>query len=147
MNDSILSDLNTALTTILQHFNCVTGTIHLLDPSTGLLQLKAQRGIPEALLPKVSAIPIGKGMGGIAAERRAPVQVCNLQTDDSGLVRPAARETHMQGSIAIPLLLDGQLLGVLGIAKPTAYEFTPKEVADLEGAALVLCHRITPEKP
>ena len=35
----------------------------------------------------------------------------------------------MEGSIAVPMLVDGSLRGVLGVAKPVAYEFTPAESA------------------
>ena len=76
---------------ILGHFDCVTGTIHLLRKESGMLELLAQRGIPESIIDKVSTIPVGKGMAGLAAERREPVQVCNLQTDESGDVRPGRR--------------------------------------------------------
>jgi len=69
-------------------------------------------------------------MAGIAAERRKPVEMCNLQTDDTGIARPAAKETKVEGSIAVPMLLDGELYGVLGIAKPISYDFT-KEESDL----------------
>ncbi len=70
-------------------------------------------------------------MAGIAAERREPVEMCNLQTDESGVARPSARETKVQGSIAAPLLLDGELYGVIGIAKPEPYDFTKQETSDL----------------
>ncbi len=66
-------------------------------------------------------------MAGLAAERRAPVQVCNLQTDDSGMARPRAKETAMQGSITIPVIVDDELRGTLGVAKPNAYEFSKDE--------------------
>ncbi|MBI1784718.1 GAF domain-containing protein, partial [Candidatus Sumerlaeota bacterium] len=59
----------------LKRFQCVVGTIHVLDPATGMLKLAAQRGIPEMILDKVRMIPIGKGMAGLAAERLEPVQV------------------------------------------------------------------------
>jgi len=112
-------------------FDCTTGTIHTLDQDTQLLMLRAQRGIPEFLLPKMSQIPIGKGMAGIAAERREAVEMCNLQTDESGVARPAAKETKVEGSIAAPMLLDGELYGVLGIAKPVPYDFTETEISAL----------------
>jgi putative methionine-R-sulfoxide reductase with GAF domain len=112
-------------------FDCTTGTIHTLDPETQLLMLRAMQGIPEFLLPKMSQIPIGKGMAGIAAERREPVEMCNLQTDASGVARPAAKETKVEGSIATPMLLDGKLYGVIGIAKPVPYDFTETETGDL----------------
>ncbi len=115
------------LDTCIDLFGCTTGTLHFLDPQTALLHLKAQRGIPEFLLPKVTTIPIGKGMAGIAAERRKPVEMCNLQTDDSGVARPAAKETKMEGSIAAPMIFEGNLYGTLGVAKPVTYDFTPEE--------------------
>ena len=113
---------------IIAGFGCTTGTIHFLDQKTSLLKLQAQQGIPDFLLPKLSEIPIGKGMAGIAAERLKPVEMCNLQTDDSGVARPAAKDTKVEGSIAAPLMLDGKLYGTLGIAKPVPYDFTKEEV-------------------
>ncbi|WP_375438290.1 GAF domain-containing protein [uncultured Hymenobacter sp.] len=137
---SIVSDLQSqpsavdwqrVLSDILSVFDCTTGTVHLLDQNTQLLKLQAQQGIPAFLLPKMAEIPIGKGMAGIAAERRQPVEMCNLQTDDSGVARPAAKETKVEGSIAVPMLLDEQLYGTLGIAKPVPYDFTEEEIKDL----------------
>ncbi len=111
----------------LTRFGCVTGTVHRFDSAARLLRLVACRGIPEAIRGRIEQIPIGKGMAGLAAERLEPVQVCNLQTDDSGVAKPAARLTGMEGSIAVPMLVDGRLCGVLGVAKPTAYEFSADE--------------------
>lgn len=118
------------LSEIISYFDCSTGTLHLLDDSN-LLKLKAHQGIPDFLLPKVSEIPIGKGMAGIAAERREAVEMCNLQTDTSGVARPAAKETKVEGSLAAPLLHHGILYGTIGIAKPTSYDFTKTEVDEL----------------
>ncbi|WP_081661808.1 GAF domain-containing protein [Gillisia sp. JM1] len=119
------------LTDIIAAFDCTTGTIHILDERTNLLKLQARQGLPDFLIPKMSEIPIGKGMAGIAAERRQPVEMCNLQTDNSGVARPAAKETKVEGSIAVPMLLDGKLYGTLGIAKPVPYDFREEEINDL----------------
>lgn len=115
------------LSEIISFYDCSTGTIHTYNPTSKLLSLEAQQGIPDFLLPKMSEIPIGKGMAGIAAERRQPVEMCNLQTDDTGIARPAAKETKVAGSIAVPMLLDEKLYGTLGIAKPIPYDFTEEE--------------------
>ncbi len=120
---------------ILKRFACVTGTVHRLDESTQLLELTCQKGIPPPVLEKIRSIPIGKGMAGIAAERREPVQVCNLQTDTSGVVRQGARETRVEGAVACPILVDGKLKGTLGIAKTVAYEFTNDEIQLLQTVA------------
>lgn len=124
-------DWDALLVKILAEFQCATGTIHRLNDGTGLLELVAQRGIPDAILQIVQRIPIGKGMAGLAAERREPVQVCNLQTDDSGKAKPGAKLTQMAGSIAVPILVDGELRGTLGVARPDEYEFSKEQSATL----------------
>lgn len=121
-------NLQAVLNIVLAHFGGVVGTIHSLDRDAGMLHLRAQHGLPEALLPRVGVIPVGKGMAGLAAERRVPLQVCNLQTDTSGTVRPGAKETGVEGAISVPLLVGDSLRGVLGVSKPIEYEFTPAEV-------------------
>ena len=118
--------LVTLLHDILEQFDCTSGTIHRTEEDE--LKLVAHEGIPESVLDKIEMVPIGKGMAGLAAERREPVQVCNLQTDTSDVARPGARDTKMEGSIAAPIIgSDGMLEGVIGIAKPEPYEFTPAE--------------------
>ncbi|APQ15923.1 GAF domain-containing protein [Maribacter hydrothermalis] len=112
---------------ILEHFNCSTGTLHFLDKDS-LLQLQSQVGIPEFLIPKLATIPIGKGMAGIAAERRKPVEICNLQTDESGVARPSAKDTKVEGSLAAPLIYNETLYGTVGIAKQISYDFTEAEI-------------------
>lgn len=126
-----------ALGILLRHFDCAVGTIHVLE-ADGLLHLRTQRGLPPPVLDKVGVIPIGKGMAGLAAERRAPVQVCNLQTDTSGVARPDARLTRMEGSIAAPMLFGERLYGVVGVAKPVPYEFSAEEGARLLAAGAML---------
>lgn len=130
------------LSTIITHFDCTTGTIHFLDNNTDLLNIKVHQGIPPFLIPKLSQIPIGKGMAGIAAERREPVEMCNLQTDDSGVARPAARETKVEGSIVVPMIWEGTLYGTLGVAKPVPYDFTAEEINSLLALAREMCEYI-----
>lgn len=127
---------------VISSFDCSTGTLHFLDKDSGMLKLKAYEGIPEFLLPRMQEIPIGKGMAGIAAERKEPVEMCNLQTDDSGVVRPAAKETKVEGSLAAPLLLNGELFGTIGIAKPVPYDFTKEEIDSLMNIGEEICRHI-----
>ena len=126
LNEPIV-DWQQVLIEVISYYKCATGTLHFLEVSTDLLQIEAHQGIPEFLLPKLSTIPIGKGMAGIAAERREAVEMCNLQTDTSGVARPAAKETKVEGSIAAPMIYEGVLYGTIGIAKPVSYDFTLEE--------------------
>jgi L-methionine (R)-S-oxide reductase len=115
----------------LQRFGCVSGTLHRLDPADGLLKLVAHAGIPEQLMPVIQTIPVGKGIAGAAAERREPVELCNLQTDTSGVAKAGAKQTQVQGSIAVPVMFAGELRGTLGIGKREPYEFTAEERHEL----------------
>lgn len=121
------TNLSAILDKVLSHFSCVVGTIHILDARSGMLKLRAQKGVPDAVVAHVLTIPLGKGIAGLAAERRQPIQVCNLQTDTSGIARSGAKETKMEGSVAVPMLVNDAVCGVLGIAKPLAYDFSEDE--------------------
>ncbi|HEV2949164.1 MAG TPA: GAF domain-containing protein [Gemmataceae bacterium] len=136
--------LQTALEFVLEQLGCVAGTIHSLEAKSSMLCLRARRNIPDALLPRIQQIPIGKGMAGLAAERGEPVQVCNLQTNTSGVAKPGAKETGMEGSIALPIRFEGRMLGVLGVAKPTIYEFKKEEIALLVDLAEVIGRFMAP---
>jgi signal transduction protein with GAF and PtsI domain len=115
---------------IIEQFGADSGTIHLLGDD-GQLHLKASIGIPEAVAKIVQVVPIGKGMAGLAAERRQPVNICNIQADTSGDVRPGARATGLEGAIALPMFHGSELAGVLGIANRAARTFTDAEVEQL----------------
>jgi signal transduction protein with GAF and PtsI domain len=130
--------LHTALQRILGHLDCAVGTIHSLEADSGMLRLCTHIGLPPILLERVQMIPLGKGMAGIAAQRGQPVQVCNLQTDTSGVARPAAKETRMEGSLSVPMLLGGVVRGTLGVAKPVPHEFSEGEIACLQEVANTL---------
>lgn len=127
-----------ALSKILAALEAETGTVHWLR-SDGLLHLEQHAGgIPDALLPVIQRIPVGKGMAGLAAERVEPVQVCNLQSDASGTARPGARSTGMRGSICVPMMKGGQLVGVLGVAVGHERDFSDSETAWLLKAGTIL---------
>jgi len=127
-----------ALVRILAHFRADSGTIHLMGPDGALHLQTATAGIPPAVIEKVRVVPVGKGMAGLAAERRQPVHICNIQTDTSGDVRPGAKATGMEGAIAVPMLSGGEVAGVLGVANRAERTFTPDEVASLLEAGRTL---------
>jgi L-methionine (R)-S-oxide reductase len=134
----MVTELEQALTRIVNEFGADSGTIHLLEDD-GVLHLKAATaGIPPAVLDIVRLVPVGKGMAGLAVERNEPVNACNIQADKSGDVRPGARATGMQGAIVVPMRRDGSAVGALGIANRSERTFTDDEIARLSEAASAL---------
>ncbi len=128
-------DYQTFLAGLLAGHDCQIGTLHLLDPESGVLKLAAHQGLPPQVSSVVEIVPVGKGMAGLAAERKKPVQTCNLQTDTTGDIRPGAKAVPVQGSIAVPMLVDGELRGVVGFAKATYHEWSDAEIQGLLAAA------------
>src|SRR5262245_16642891 len=100
------ADLNAALSTIVDALRAESGTIHFIG-GDGALHLRAAHAIPAQVREIVKVVPVGKGMAGLAVQRNAPVNACNLQTDTSGDVRPGARATGMEGAIVVPMRRDG----------------------------------------
>lgn len=135
-------DWQAVLDAAIADFSGTTGTLHRLDPADGLLKLVAQRGIPEKLLPMVAAIPVGKGIAGVAAERREPVELCNLQVDLGGVAKEGARATNVQGSLAVPCLHEGALKGTLGVGMSTPHDFTEEEKSKLMTIAAAVAARL-----
>lgn len=133
-------DIATVLDATLAHFGCQAGTVHLLRD--GVLKLAAAKNIPPPVVQIVETVPIGKGIAGLAAERLEPITICNLQTDTSGQARPGAKATGMEGSIAVPMMAEGKLRGVLGIAKADAYDWPTAESDLLTQVAGALAERL-----
>jgi putative methionine-R-sulfoxide reductase with GAF domain len=121
-----------ALEQLVPAFGAQTGTIHWIGDD-GLLHLAAVVGqFPPPVMDAIRVIPPGKGLAGLAAQGTTCITVCNLQTDESGQARPAARATGMEGAITAPCLApDGRVIGVVGVANAQARTFTEVEQAAL----------------
>ncbi len=124
-------DWQAVLDAVIAEFKGSTGALHRLNPTTNLLALVAQRGMPPHLMPVIDNIPVGKGIAGVAAKRREPVELCNLQVDLGGVAKEGARATNVQGSLAVPCLFGDELRGTLGVGLMTPHDFTDDEKARL----------------
>ena len=131
-------DAQAVLDESIRAFGCQAGTVHWLDTQDGMLKLAAHRNIPPPITQIIASVPVGKGIAGLAAQNREPVSLCNLQTDTSGQARPAAKTTGMEGSLAVPMLTAGELRGVLGVAKASAYDWSDAEKSILLAIAAQL---------
>lgn len=121
-----------------------SGTLHLIG-ADGVLHLRAaSAGIPAIVLDTVKMVPVGKGMAGLAVQRRRPVDACNIQTDDTGDVRPGARATGLQGSVVVPMLRGEEAVGALGVGNRHERTFTSEEQDLLLAIGRVLAGALVP---
>ena len=115
----------TFLESLLTRVGGVAGTVH--EQRGDDLYLTAAHNIPPPVVAIVAHVPHGKGMAGIAQVKKQPVQTCNLQTDDSGTIKPGAKAVGAQAAIALPVLDDrGEVRAIVGLAWSDERELGPE---------------------
>jgi hypothetical protein len=103
------------LEAFIREQDAIAGTVHVQRGED--LFLTAAHNIPPPVVAIVARVPHGKGMAGVAQVRKAPVQTCNLQTDETGNIKPGAKAVDAQAAVALPVLDgDGAVRAVVGIA-------------------------------
>jgi L-methionine (R)-S-oxide reductase len=119
----------------------IAGTVHVQVGED--LVLTAAHNIPPQVVQAVSHVARGKGMAGLAQVRREPVRTCDLQTDDSGRIRPGARAVEAQAAIALPVLdAAGGTVAVVGVAWAGAGDIDAATERRLAGRARELARAI-----
>jgi signal transduction protein with GAF and PtsI domain len=141
------TDLETILRDTLAKFNSETGTIHRLHEPTQLLRLLAQVGLPPQLMDMVAIIPVGKGIAGETAQKNHPVSICNLQTDTSGVAKPAAKQTGVGGAICVPIRNGNKVIGTFGIGTRREHEYSAADINALQVIANTLAGQIGSVQP
>ena len=133
-------DLEMVLNTIVAHAvqlsNANGGVIYDYDEATReFSRIRGAHGLDDDLREMLAAAPIrlGEGAAGQAAARRAPVQVADVMAAGSYDVRRvrAIFDRHGYRSLlAVPLLFERQIIGVLVVwgREPTGF---PPETVDL----------------
>ena len=109
-----------------------TVAILLLDPANQQLVARAAKGIEEEVEQGVR-IPVGQGFAGrIAAER---VAVFIADVDHADILNPILREKGIQSLLGIPLIVEGELIGVLHVGSLVPRNFGERDLAVLQAAA------------
>ncbi|HET6877446.1 MAG TPA: GAF domain-containing SpoIIE family protein phosphatase [Jatrophihabitans sp.] len=123
--------METLLDDIRKLLDVDTAAILLLDESEQFLVATAARGIEEEVRQGVR-VRAGLGFAGrIAAERR-PVIIDRVAT--SNVVNPLLLRRGIVSMLGVPLMSDGQLLGVLHVGVLHARQFVNEDVATLTRA-------------
>jgi L-methionine (R)-S-oxide reductase len=100
---------------LLANHGAVAGTVHVVRGDR--LAIAGAVNIPQKVQEVTAAIPIGKGMAGLAWQRDRAIQTCNLQDDASGEVRPGAKAVDARAAVALPVHDPaGAIRAVVGLA-------------------------------
>jgi anti-sigma regulatory factor (Ser/Thr protein kinase)/putative methionine-R-sulfoxide reductase with GAF domain len=102
-----------------------TAAVLLLDDSGSQLVATAARGLEEEVYQGLR-IPLGRGFAGRVAAERRPVTIDDL--DKADVLNPVLREKGLRSLLGVPLMVAGEMLGVLHVGTLTQRHFTPSDV-------------------
>ena len=125
------------LESLLAAVGGVAGTVHVQRDDD--LYLTAAHNIPPPVVAVVAHVPHGKGMAGVAQVKKAPVQTCNLQTDQTGNIKPGAKAVDAQAAVALPVFDgEGAVRAIVGIAWADERQIDPAQEQSLMKMAAAL---------
>lgn len=127
--DDLLDEL---LTRVRAALHVDTVAVLLRDETGNELVARAAKGL-EAEVEAGVRIPVGHGFAGRIAHGRQPIFIPELDTAD--VVNPILRDIGIHSMLGVPLIVQGDLIGVLHVGSLTPREFTPGDAALLELAA------------
>ncbi|MFI7578296.1 PP2C family protein-serine/threonine phosphatase [Micromonospora sp. NPDC049497] len=131
ITDAALSGLNVAelLDELLERVRDLlkvdTATILLLDGHTGELVATAAKGLEEEVR-RGFRIRIGHGFAGRVAETRQPVTIYDVTPAD--VVNPILLDAGVRALLGVPMLANGNLIGVLHVGALSLRHFGPEDV-------------------
>jgi putative methionine-R-sulfoxide reductase with GAF domain len=135
ITDAALSGLNVAelLDELLERardlLHVDTATILLLDGHTGELVATAAKGLEEEVR-RGFRIRVGHGFAGRVAATRLPVTIYDVTPAD--VVNPILLDTGVRSLLGVPMLANGNLIGVLHVGALTLRHFGPDDVQLLQ---------------
>jgi anti-sigma regulatory factor (Ser/Thr protein kinase)/putative methionine-R-sulfoxide reductase with GAF domain len=109
-----------------------TAAILLLDKEKQQLVARAAKGIEEEVEQGVR-IPIGTGFAGRIAQERVAIFIADV--DHADIMNPILRQKGIRSLLGVPLIVEGDLIGVLHIGSLVPREFDLRDLAVLELAA------------
>jgi signal transduction histidine kinase len=133
--------LDALLVRTRQMLDVDTCAILLLDEETDELVARAALGIEEEVEQGVR-IPVGRGFAGRIAAEKVPVILDDV--DHADVLNPLLHEKGIKSMLGVPLVVEGEVLGVLHVGSLVFRSFEPEEVELLQlvadRAALAIEH-------
>jgi anti-sigma regulatory factor (Ser/Thr protein kinase)/putative methionine-R-sulfoxide reductase with GAF domain len=124
--------LNELLTRVVDILDADTAAILLLEDDDKTLVARAAHGLEEEVERGVR-IPVGKGFAGRVAATRQPVRIESVKTAD--IYNPILREKGLESLLGVPLLVEGDVIGVLHVGTVEHRLFSDDDVDLLQSAA------------
>jgi serine phosphatase RsbU (regulator of sigma subunit)/anti-sigma regulatory factor (Ser/Thr protein kinase) len=123
--------LDELLNRVVEILDVNTAAVLLLEDDGRTLVPRAAKGLEEEV-GRVR-IAVGRGFAGRVAGTRQPVQITDLQHAE--IVNPLLREKGIKSLLGVPLVVEGQVIGVLHVGSFQERTFSEDDVDLLVSAA------------
>ena len=110
--------------------NATSGSVVLVNPNTGLLEIQAAHGLPAAA--RDLKLRIGEGITGWVARNGRPARVGDVRQD----ARYVIVGEDIRSELAVPMEVNGELRGVLNVDANRENAFSSEDQELLEALAL-----------
>jgi sigma-B regulation protein RsbU (phosphoserine phosphatase) len=132
--DELLDEL---LIRVREALSADTAAILLLDKGRGELVARAAKGLEEEV-EQGFRIPLGRGFAGAIAASGKPVSIPDV--DHSIVLNPILRQRGVRSLLGVPLVVQGDTLGVLhvGTLKPRLFSSDDEALLQLVGDRVAL---------
>jgi GAF domain-containing protein/anti-sigma regulatory factor (Ser/Thr protein kinase) len=127
--NALLAEL---LTRLQDALTVDTVAILLYDAESNELVARAATGLEEEVEQGVR-LPLGQGFAGRIAAERVPIFIADVNHAD--VLNPILREKGIASLLGVPLIVEGELIGVLHVGSLTPRTFGQDDVAVLQMAA------------
>lgn len=127
--EALLTEL---LVRIQEALKVDTVAILLYETDSNQLVARAANGIEEEVEQGVR-LPLGQGFAGRIAAERVPIFIADVNHAD--VLNPILREKGIASLLGVPLIVEGELIGVLHVGSLTPRTFGQDDVAVLQMAA------------
>lgn len=114
---------------MVRALHAASGSLVLINPTNGLLEILAAEGLPEETLQL--RLRMGEGLTGWVARSGKAARVGNVLTDP----RYVAVRRQIASELAVPLEVNGQVRGVLNVDSEALDAFTAEDQLWLEQLA------------
>ncbi|NHC13166.1 SpoIIE family protein phosphatase [Motilibacter deserti] len=129
--------LHEMLDRVVQVLGANSGSVLLVDDTGAQLVVRATHGMPEPE-GEDRSMPVGVGVGGRVARDAQPVIVPDLGAPGdaaSPTYRPTMQLAGLRSLIAVPLVVEGKVVGVLTVASSEPGKFGSDDLQLLQPAA------------
>jgi two-component sensor histidine kinase len=102
-------------------------SIYLQDEAQGRLVLKATTGLAREAIGR-AYLKIGEGLTGWAITHSEPVAVADAESDPRFKLLRETEEEGLKSLMAVPLTVQGRVIGAMNVQTATVHDYTEDEV-------------------